>query len=70
MQMNASAPPRLLTVRQVAKRLNLSELTIRRRIARGDIPAIQVGGKHGPVRVNEAELSERLYGARTEAVDR
>ena len=68
--MQTSAPPRLLTVRQVAKRLNLSELTIRRRIARGDIPAIQVGGKHGPVRVNEDELAERLYGARTEAGDR
>ena len=68
--MQTNAPPTLLTVHQVARRLNLSELTVRRRIASGDIPAVQLFGKHGPVRVNEDELAESVYGARTGAGDR
>jgi excisionase family DNA binding protein len=35
--------PRLLTVREVADRLQLSEKSVRRRIASGELPAVQLG---------------------------
>jgi excisionase family DNA binding protein len=56
--MEATAVPtnRALTVRIAARRLSLSEKSVYRAIARGDLPAIRVGRA---VRVPEAAL-ERL----------
>ena len=54
--------PRFLTVAEVAKRLHVSEDTVRRRIASGDLPAVQFGGRRSPVRVDERELEQYVYG--------
>ena len=58
----------LLTVFEVAERLNLSESTVRRRIEVGEIPALRLGaGPQSPVRVDpaalEAWLDQRLASA-------
>src|SRR6266511_1176838 len=52
---------RLLTVREVADRLQLHEMTVRRMIAEGRIPAVQLGGRGTSIRVPEAELERWLF---------
>jgi excisionase family DNA binding protein len=52
---------RLLTVDDVAERLGVSRRTVERKIARGELPAFQLGGPRSPVRVDERELEEWLY---------
>src|SRR5881296_1666036 len=48
---------RLLTIREVAARLSLSESTVRRRIEMGELPAHRLGsGPQPPVRVDPDEL--------------
>ena len=63
--------PRLLTVHQVARRLRLSEVTVRRKIASGELPSVQLGGRYAPLRVDEDELrawlSEHARAARLPA---
>jgi excisionase family DNA binding protein len=62
MATDAQARP-LLTVAQVAERLNLSTKQVRRRIASGDLPAVKLGPEPGAhVRVDERELDEYVYG--------
>jgi excisionase family DNA binding protein len=66
--MSTIATPRpLLTVPEAARRLRVSEKTIRRRIARGEIPAVQLGGPRSPVRIPEDELERWLFGNPGEA---
>jgi excisionase family DNA binding protein len=48
--------PQLLTVREVADRLKLSEKSVRRRIASGELPAVRLGGRGTQLRVDEREL--------------
>ncbi len=55
-----------LTVRQAAKLLDLSERTIHRMVARGDLPAYQVHDQH---RFNRTELLEWALANRVAAVD-
>ena len=52
---------RLLSVTEVAERLGVSRRTVPRKIATGEIPALQLGGKHSPIRVDERELERWLY---------
>jgi excisionase family DNA binding protein len=52
---------RLLTIDEVAERLGLSRHTVERKIAAGEIPALQLGGRHSPIRVDERELEAWLY---------
>jgi excisionase family DNA binding protein len=59
--MNALEHQRLLTVGETADRLNVSPVTVRRLIRRGDLPAVQLAGKGSTVRVAEAELNQWLY---------
>jgi excisionase family DNA binding protein len=54
--------PQLLTVREVADRLKLSEKSVRRRIAGGELPAVRLGGRGTQLRVDERELDEYVYG--------
>jgi excisionase family DNA binding protein len=54
--------PQLLTVREVADRLKLSEKSVRRRIASGELPAVRLGGRGTPLRVDERELDQYVYG--------
>jgi excisionase family DNA binding protein len=55
-------PETLLTVTEAARRLRLSELTVRRRIASGDLAAVRLGsGKKSPIRIVAAELEEFIH---------
>jgi excisionase family DNA binding protein len=51
----------LLSVAQVARRLNVSRPTVYRRIWEGQLPALRIGENVGPLRVDEAELEAWLY---------
>jgi excisionase family DNA binding protein len=54
---------RLLTIREVAAQLRVSQRTVERLLAKGELPALQVGSHpRAPVRIDEAELEEWLYG--------
>jgi excisionase family DNA binding protein len=54
---------RLLTIREVAARLRVSESTVHRLIARDEIPSLQLGGRRKAIRIDEAEFEAWLYGA-------
>jgi excisionase family DNA binding protein len=58
---------RLLTLDQVAERLQCSRRTVERRIAQKEIPALQLGGPRTAVRVDptELELWLRAHSFRT-----
>lgn len=47
-----------LTTRDIAKRLSINPVTVRRWIEAGKIPAVKIGGKgrHGRWRVKEEDL--------------
>jgi excisionase family DNA binding protein len=52
----------LLSLPEVAARLNVSEATVRRKIEAGDIPAVRLGtGPQAPVRVDPDELERWLF---------
>jgi excisionase family DNA binding protein len=53
----------LLTVKETAARLGLHPMTIRRKIERGEIPAVQLGGPGTSIRIVEAELDLFIYGS-------
>lgn len=60
--MSTLAPERqLLTVRETAERLRVSEKSVRRRIAAGVIPAVSLGGPGSAVRVPADELERWLF---------
>jgi excisionase family DNA binding protein len=50
----------LLTVKEVASRLRLHPMTVRRMIEEGAIPAVQLAGKGTSIRIDAAELETRL----------
>lgn len=52
---------RLLTVAAVARRLNVSERTVWRLIASGELPALRLGGPGKATRVDPDELARWLY---------
>ena len=66
MQGKTCAPPepgeRFLSVAEVAKRLGVSEKTVRRKIASGDLPAHRVGKL---LRVSERILTAYVTRARS-----
>jgi excisionase family DNA binding protein len=50
--MNAMVSQELLTVRDVAERLNVSVDTVRRYVRRGDLPIVRLGsGPAAPIRI-------------------
>jgi excisionase family DNA binding protein len=52
----------LLTVAEVARRLQQSERTVRDKIASGQLPAVKIGtGPRASLRVDRDELERRLY---------
>ena len=54
-----------LTIADVAERLAISELTVRRRIAPGEIPAVRLSRRRrGAVRIPEDELDAWLRSVR------
>ncbi len=59
--MSATAPPKLLTVEQVADRLQVSRWSVYRRVAEGQLPAMKLGdGPRSPIRVDADELDQWL----------
>jgi excisionase family DNA binding protein len=48
----------LLTIRDVAERLNCSDKQVRRLVSRGELPALKLGAA---VRIDEHELAAWLY---------
>jgi excisionase family DNA binding protein len=56
----------LLSVSDVARRLNVSKPTVYRRIWEGQIPALRIG-EIGPLRVAEHELNRWLYAPERKA---
>jgi len=52
---------RVLTIDEVAERLGLTPRSVRDKIRRGVIPALQLGGKRNAIRVDEGELEAWLY---------
>jgi excisionase family DNA binding protein len=65
--MSTVATRRLLTVRETAARLAVSEDTVRRRIAEGSLPAVRLGGRGSAVQIDEGELERWLFGPRDAA---
>ncbi|UGS38940.1 helix-turn-helix domain-containing protein [Capillimicrobium parvum] len=56
----------LLTIRQVAGRLGLSPLSVRRRISSGELPAIRLGDSDSaPLRVAREDLDAYVAEHRT-----
>jgi excisionase family DNA binding protein len=53
----------LRTVAQVAKDLQVSELTVRRRVWDGSLVAFRVG-RHGPLRIPQRAVDELLQPTR------
>jgi excisionase family DNA binding protein len=54
----------LLTVREVADRLRVSERTIRKRVAGGELSALKLGPEqHAPIRISEGALVDFLRPA-------
>lgn len=51
---------RLLTLDDVASRMGVSRRTVERRVAAGEIPALQLGGPRTPIRVDAVELDAWL----------
>lgn len=62
---NPPKPEALLTVSEVAERLNCSSKTVRRLIANGDLEALRIGPSSRLVRVSERAL--RVYLAHQDA---
>ncbi|MBA2359824.1 MAG: helix-turn-helix domain-containing protein [Actinobacteria bacterium] len=61
--MSTLTPDRqLLTVREAAARLAISEKSVRRRIKDGTILAVRLGGPGSALRVPADELERWLYG--------
>lgn len=53
--------PALLTIREVARRLNVSPLSVRRQIASGRLPGVKLGDAGpAPLRVDPVELERYL----------
>ena len=61
--MTTVADHRWLTVAEVSALIRVSEDTVRRAIARGELQAVQLGGPGSSIRVCEEELEAWLYGA-------
>ena len=51
----------LLTVKETASRLGYHPMTVRKKIAEGEIPAVQLGGKGSAIRVDQRELESWIY---------
>jgi excisionase family DNA binding protein len=63
MQMHTAEKNELLTVEQVAARLQVSKPTVYRLINQGQLPALQLAGPGSTIRIAERELEEWLFGA-------
>jgi excisionase family DNA binding protein len=59
---NPGEVQKLLTVEQVAERLQVSKWSVYRRIEAGELPAIRLGSTNrAPLRISERELQAWLF---------
>jgi len=56
----------MLTVRQVAKRMNVDEATVRRWIQAGDLRAVNIGRVRPEYRIRPADLDDYLHNRETD----
>jgi excisionase family DNA binding protein len=62
MASNLTEPQKLLTVDQVAERLQVSKWSVYRRIEAGELPAVRLGSTNrAPLRISERELQAWLF---------
>ena len=61
-QMNPVSTPEFLTAKEAADVCRCSVPTIRRRIAEGQLPAVQLGGRGAGVRIRRDDLENWLFG--------
>jgi excisionase family DNA binding protein len=60
--MSTAVPIRtLLSVNETAELLGVSTKQVRRLIARGELPAVQLGGRGSAIRIDREELEAWLY---------
>jgi excisionase family DNA binding protein len=65
--MSTSERPALLTVDETAELLRCSKASIYRRVSAGELPAVRLTGRVGPIRIVRSELSQWLDQRRTTA---
>lgn len=58
---------RLLTLKEAATFTGLHPDTLWRKVRRGEVPAIQLGGRGTSIRIDERELERWLYSRPGEA---
>jgi excisionase family DNA binding protein len=69
--MNLLEDTQLLTVAEVARRLQQSERTVRDKINSGQLPAVKIGtGPRAPIRVDRAELEQWLESSHVTPAER
>lgn len=59
----AIPPGELLTIRQAAELIGVHPATVRRMVARGEIKAIKIPGKHRITRISRASLNDAFTTA-------
>ena len=67
MSTTETCPTQLLSLYDVAARLNVSRATVYRMVQDGRLPTLQLGGPRAPFRVDEREFEQWLYGEPREA---
>lgn len=55
------------TIKEVAAELGQHPETVRRKVQRGEIPAVRLGGPRSAIRIDPLQLSDWLYGPREAA---
>jgi excisionase family DNA binding protein len=53
----------LLSIRETSELLGVTERQVRRLISRGDLPAVQLGGKGAAVRIDRDEIVAWLHSS-------
>ncbi len=67
MQTLTHAHAQLLTIKEVASILGLHAASVRTKIRRGELPAVQLGGAGSAIRVDRRELDGWIYANPDEA---
>ena len=67
--MPESQDEQMLTVKQVAERLNVDEKTVRRWIQRGDLVALNIGRLRPEYRVSRVNLNDFMQSRQTDRQD-
>ncbi len=62
METAATPAPDLISVRQAAELANVAPVTIYRAIQRGEVAAVRVGERAGPLRVDRQGFLKWLHG--------